>query len=76
MKNVIQNLVRVSAIALLSAAALPALAASTAIDVLVVYTKGAATLYGGDPTTRINQIFQVTNQIYAEIGRASCRERV
>lgn len=50
------------------AAALPALAASTAIDVLVVYTKGTANLYGGNPTTRINQIFQVTNQIYADSG--------
>lgn len=68
MKTIVQKLVRVSAIALLSAAALPALAASTVIDVLVVYTKGAATLYGGDPTTRINQIFQVTNQIYADSG--------
>lgn len=68
MKTIVQKLVRVSAIALLSAAALPALAASTVIDVLVVYTKGAANLYGGDPTTRINQIFQVTNQIYADSG--------
>jgi len=68
MKTVVQKLVRVSAIALLSAAALPALAVSTVIDVLVVYTKGTDTLYGGDPTTRINQIFQVTNQIYADSG--------
>ena len=68
MKNFIQKLVRVSAIALMSAAAFPSLAASTAIDVLVVYTKGTANLYGGDPTTRINQIFQVTNQIYADSG--------
>lgn len=64
----VQKLVRISAIALMSAIALPALAASTAIDVLVVYTKGTANLYGGNPTTRINQIFQVTNQIYADSG--------
>lgn len=68
MKVIVQKIVRVSAIALLSVAALPVLAASTTIDVLVVYTKGAANLYGGDPTTRINQIFQVTNQIYADSG--------
>lgn len=68
MKTIVQKLVRVSAVVLMSAVALPALAASTAIDVLVVYTKGTANLYGGDPTTRINQIFQVTNQIYADSG--------
>jgi len=42
------------------------LAANTVIDVLVVYTKGTADAYGGDPTTRINQVFQVTNQIYKD----------
>ncbi|GGY74325.1 hypothetical protein GCM10011613_19640 [Cellvibrio zantedeschiae] len=41
-------------------------AANAVIDVLVVYTKGTADAYGGDPTTRINQIFQVTNQIYKD----------
>lgn len=41
-------------------------AANSVIDVLVVYTKGTADLYGGDPTTRINQMFQVTNQIYKD----------
>ncbi len=68
MKPYAQKLIRIVTTALLSATALPALAASTAIDVLVVYTKGAANLYGGDPTTRINQLFQVTNQIYADSG--------
>lgn len=43
-------------------------AASTVIDVLVVHTKGTADLYGGNPATRINQLFQVTNQIYADSG--------
>ena len=47
---------------------LPSFAASNVIDVLVVYTKGAADTYGGDPTTRINQLFQVTNQIYMDSG--------
>jgi len=41
-------------------------AANSVIDVLVVYTKGTADAYGGDPTTRINQVFQVTNQIYKD----------
>lgn len=41
-------------------------AANAVIDVLVVYTKGTADAYGGDPTTRINQVFQVTNQIYKD----------
>lgn len=68
MKPFIQKLVRIPALVLMSAFALPALAATNVIDVLVVYTKGAADLYGGNPTTRINQLFQVTNQIYADSG--------
>jgi hypothetical protein len=68
MKTSIQKLARIFTLLLMATAALPALAASTAIDVLVVYTKGVATLYGGDPTTRINQLFQITNQIYADSG--------
>jgi uncharacterized membrane protein YgcG len=43
-------------------------AAQTVIDVLVVYTKGTADIYAGDPATRINQLFQFTNQIYADSG--------
>jgi len=43
-----------------------AFAANSVIDVLVVYTKGTADAYGGDPSTRINQTFQVTNQIYKD----------
>lgn len=68
MKTFLQHLVRSTSAIVLSALTLPALAASAVIDVLVVYTDGAAALYGGDPTTRINQIFQVTNQIYADSG--------
>lgn len=41
-------------------------AANSVIDVMVVYTNGAATAYNGDPTTRINQLFQTTNQIYKD----------
>lgn len=41
-------------------------AANAVIDVLVVYTKGTADAYGGNPSTRINQVFQVTNQIYKD----------
>jgi peptidyl-Asp metalloendopeptidase len=47
----------------------PALCAANAvIDVLVVYTKGTAEAYGGDPITRFNQLFQVSNQIYQDSG--------
>jgi|GEM_PF-846321 len=38
------------------------------IDVLAVYTQGAAAEYAGDPTTRINQLFAVSNQIYKDSG--------
>jgi hypothetical protein len=41
-------------------------AANTIIDVLVVYTPGVASTYGGDPSARFNQLFQVTNQIYLD----------
>lgn len=51
---------------ILSVVANSALAATTVIDVLAVYTKGAADTYGGDPSTRINHLFQFTNQIYAD----------
>jgi len=43
-------------------------AANAVIDVMVVYTKGVVDLYGGDPTTRFNQVFQATNQIYKDSG--------
>lgn len=68
MKMFVQQFIRSTAAIVLSVLTLPVFAASTAIDVLVVYTDGVAALYGGDPTTRINQIFQVTNQIYADSG--------
>ncbi|MEN0038107.1 MAG: zinc-dependent metalloprotease [Cellvibrio sp.] len=68
MKAYLQKIVRVFATAVITLASVSAFAATTTIDVLVVYTKGVSTLYGGDPTTRINQLFQVTNQIYADSG--------
>jgi hypothetical protein len=43
-----------------------AFSANNIIDVLVVYTKGTANAYGGNPDTRINQLFQFTNQIYLD----------
>ena len=68
MKTSMQALAFAFTFLLMSVTALPVLAASTVIDVLVVYTTGTAALYGGDPTTRINQLFQVSNQIYADSG--------
>lgn len=68
MKTIVQHFIRVAAIALMTVASPSLLAASNVIDVLVVYTNGVANLYGGNPTTRINQLFQVSNQIYADSG--------
>lgn len=42
--------------------------ATTVIDVLAVYSPGTATLYGGDPSVRFEQLINVTNQIYADSG--------
>lgn len=55
------------------ASLLLALAASQAnaiatIDVMVVYTPGVANAYNGDPSTRINQLFSLSNQIYLDSG--------
>lgn len=36
------------------------------IDVMALYTPGAAALYGGDAATRINQLIGMANQIYAD----------
>jgi hypothetical protein len=49
-----------------------ALTASTAfattIDVLVLYTPGVESKYAGNPTTRFNHLFNVSNQVYADSG--------
>lgn len=66
MKNTLKNLLVRACIPAALLLAPVANAASNIIDVLVVYTQGTANLYGGDPTTRFNQIFQFTNQIYAD----------
>lgn len=61
--------VLLTAVALISLIVSPSLfAANAVIDVLVVYTKGTADAYAGNPSTRINQLFQVTNQIYKDSG--------
>jgi hypothetical protein len=36
------------------------------IDVMALYTPGAAHMYGGDAATRINQLIGIANQIYAD----------
>ena len=54
-----------------SAASVPG---NSVIDVLVLYSSGAAALYGGDPGTRINHLITVMNAIFANSGvRASFR---
>lgn len=68
MKNAFKNLLARACIPAALLLAPVVNAASTIIDVLVVYTQGTADLYGGDPTTRFNQVFQFTNQIYADSG--------
>jgi hypothetical protein len=67
MLNIIKSLKHIIA-SVFIVIAVPSFAANNVIDVLVVYTKGTADAYGGDPTTRINQLFQVTNQIYLDSG--------
>ena len=62
----IQKNISIVVVILLIAFARSTFAANGVIDVLVVYSKGTADAYGGDPTTRINQLFQVTNQIYKD----------
>lgn len=66
MNNFIRNVVLIVTSLMAMLFTSTALAANTVIDVLVVYTKGTADAYGGDPTTRINQVFQVSNQIYKD----------
>lgn len=67
MRNFVNALKMVVSIALVMSIS-PAHAANKVIDVLAVYTTGAADAYQGDPTTRINHLFQVTNQIYQDSG--------
>jgi len=43
---------------------IPTLASGTVVDVLVIYTPGVAARYGGDPSTRINHLINVSNQVY------------
>lgn len=66
MNNMFKKIALISTAVLAMIFTTAAFAANAVIDVLVVYTKGTADAYGGDPTTRINQMFQVTNQIYKD----------
>ena len=66
MLNIIKSLQHIVSASLFIVIAVPSFAANNVIDVLVVYTKSVADTYSGDPTTRINQLFQVTNQIYLD----------
>lgn len=66
MKNTLKSALLRLCFPLVLLCASGAQAATTIIDVLVVYTQGVANLYGGDPTTRFNQIIQFTNQIYRD----------
>jgi len=42
--------------------------ASNFIDTLVIYTQGVPALYGGDPSARIDQLIQLSNQVYESSG--------
>lgn len=66
MMNVIKKSLRSSLVLMVFLLSPLTYAANTVIDVLVVYTQGVADLYGGDPTTRFNQVFQFSNQIYSD----------
>lgn len=66
MMNVIRKSLRSSFVLMAFLLSPLTYAATTVIDVLVVYTQGVADLYGGDPSTRFNQVFQFTNQIYSD----------
>lgn len=68
MRGIIDSFKYIVCASFFSIIAVPSFAATNVIDVLVVYTKGAADTYGGDPSTRINQLFQLTNQIYMDSG--------
>lgn len=68
MRGIIDSFKYIVCVSFFLIIAVPSFAATNVIDVLVVYTKGAADTYGGDPSTRINQLFQLTNQIYMDSG--------
>ena len=51
------------------ATAFPANASEKAsIDLLILYTEGTATRYGGDPSTRFHHLVNVANQTYIDSG--------
>lgn len=44
----------------------PGTSDAATIDVLVIYTQGVENKYGGDPLTRFNHLFNVSNQVYVD----------
>ncbi|MEN0038109.1 MAG: M12 family metallo-peptidase [Cellvibrio sp.] len=68
MLDLVKSLKHIMYVCFFSVVAVPSYAANNVIDVLVVYTKGVSDTYSGNPATRINQLFQVTNQIYLDSG--------
>ncbi len=70
MKNLLKNSLKIAASAAVMLISAATYAANTVIDVMVVYTKGTADAYGGNPSTRINQLVQVSNQIYKDSNLA------
>lgn len=66
MYNWLKHRFRLLASLLLIAQAAPSLANTPTIDVLVVYTKGVEVAYGEATTSKINQLFEFTNQIYRD----------
>jgi hypothetical protein len=46
----------------------PTATGTTTVDVMVLYNNAANELYGDDAATRINHLFDVSNQIYADSG--------
>lgn len=70
MKNLLKNSLKIAASAAVMLISAATYAANTVIDIMVVYTKGTADAYGGNPSTRINQLVQVSNQIYKDSNLA------
>lgn len=67
MNTFVQRLVLVFfTLTVLMTKALPSFASNSVIDVLVLYTPGVAARYGGDPSTRINHLINVSNQVYTD----------
>ncbi|WP_163833587.1 zinc-dependent metalloprotease [Spartinivicinus ruber] len=64
-KSIISTLASLQ-VGLLTLVSSASVASQTEIDVLVLYTPGAASLYGGNPNARIDHLMAVTNQVYQD----------